>query len=284
MTTADELLNRSMIDIRDSIAQGATSAVEVTDAAIAQAVRFDDDHNLFLTLAADEARSSAKAVDDARAAGEPLGPLAGVPITIKDNVDVADMPGTAATMVLKDRVPTQDATVVAKLRAAGAVILGKVNMHEMAMGGTSINPHTGTVGNPWDRGRIAGGSSGASAACVALRIGYGSLGTDAGGSVRIPSSCCGTVGFKQTHGLVSLSGGMPTTTQHVDHIGPHTRTVADARLMLEIMAGYDETDPHSTQTVAEAAEPRSDLAGVVVGLPEDYFWADLDPEVARECR
>lgn len=284
MMSNEEILNLSLIEVRDLIAAGSVSALEVTEAAIAQAERFDGTHHLFIALAADEARVAALAVDRARAAGEPLGPLAGVPITVKDNIDVAGLPGTAATLVLNDRVPTADATVVANLRAAGAVILGKVNMHEMAMGGTSINPHTGTVGNPWDLARIAGGSSGASAACVSLRIGYASLGTDAGGSVRIPSSCCGNVGLKQTHGLVSLAGGMPTTTQHVDHIGPHTRSVADARLMLEIMAGYDGTDPHSTATVAPPAEPRADLAGLRVGVPDAYFWADLDPEVESACR
>lgn len=282
--SGDEVVQLSLVEVRDRIADGSLTAVEVAEAALDQARRFDDSHNLFITLASDSALEAAAEIDCRRRAGGDLGPLAGVPITVKDNVDVAGMPGTAASRVLADRVPERDATVVANLRSAGAIVLGKVNLHEMAMGGTSINPHTGTVGNPWDPTRIAGGSSGASAACVSLRIGYGSLGTDAGGSVRIPSSCCGVVGLKQTHGVVSLAGGLPTTTQHVDHIGPHARSVADTRALLEAMAGYDETDPHSTAGPLEPATPRTDLAGLTVGLPEGYFWADLDPEVESACR
>jgi aspartyl-tRNA(Asn)/glutamyl-tRNA(Gln) amidotransferase subunit A len=281
---SDDILNLSLIEVRDRIASGALTSVEVTQAAIDQAKRFDDSHNLFITFTPEAALEQAAAIDAAREASELLGPLAGVPITIKDNVDVAGVPGTGATIVLKDRIPAEDATVVANLKGAGAVILGKVNMHEMALGGTSINPHYGPVGNPWDLERIAGGSSGASAACVSLRIGYASLGTDAGGSVRIPSCCCGVVGLKQTHGVVSLHGGLPTTTQHVDHIGPHTRNVADARAMLEVMAGYDEKDVHSTAHPLEPAEPLADLSGLTVGLPETYFWEDLDPEVEASCR
>lgn len=280
----EAILNLSLLEVRDLIASGDLTAVEVTEAAIEQATRFDASHQLFITFTPELAVEQAAVIDERRAAGEPLGALGGVPITIKDNVDVARLPGTAATLVLKDRIASEDATVVANLKAAGAVILGKLNMHEMAMGGTSINPLTGTVGNPWDLERIAGGSSGASAACVSLRVGYASLGTDAGGSVRIPSCCCGVVGLKQTHGVVSLAGGLPTTTQHVDHIGPHTRTVADARAMLEVMASYDETDPHSTAQPLLPAEARSDLSGLTVGLPEAYFWADLDAEVEAACR
>jgi aspartyl-tRNA(Asn)/glutamyl-tRNA(Gln) amidotransferase subunit A len=282
--TPDEIRSLTLLEVRDAIASGALTSVEVTEAALEQAERFDASHNLFTTYAPELARSMAAAADTALASGAPLGPLHGVPVTIKDNVDVAELPGSAATLVLKDRIPTEDATVVARLKAAGAVILGKVNMHEMAMGGTSSNAHHGPVRNPWDPTLIPGGSSGASAACVSLRIGYASLGTDAAGSVRIPSMCCGIVGLKQTHGLVPLTGGLPTTTQHVDHIGPHTRTIADARAMLEVMAGYDDADVHSSPSVADPASPLLNLKGVTVGLPEAYFWEHLDPEIESACR
>lgn len=280
----DELRALTLIEVRDAIANGAVTSVEVVEAALDQAQRFDESHRLFVTLTADSALSAARAADAARAAGTVIGPLHGVPITIKDNVDVAAVPGTAATKVLAGRVPEEHATVAARLFDAGAINLGKVNMHEMAMGGTSINPHYGTVGNPWSLDHVAGGSSGASAAAVALQVGYAALGTDAAGSVRIPSSCCGIVGLKQTHGLVPLRGGMPTTTQHADHIGPHARTVGDARAMLEVMQGYDPADPHSSSQGAPPSAPLKDLRGIAVGLPESYFWEDLDPDVDAACR
>ena len=140
------------------------------------------------------------------------------------------------------RVLGRSADVVRGLRA-GAISLGKTNMHEMALGGTSTNPHYGAVCNPWAADRIPGGSSGGAAACQALQIGYAALGTDSGGSVRMPAALCGLVGLKQTHGLVSLSGCVPTGTWSTDHIGPHTRTVRDATLMLELMLGFDSGDP-----------------------------------------
>lgn len=280
----DDLLELRLIGARDAVAAGEVTATALTEAALARADDFDASHHLFITRMDDAALAAAAEADAAVAAGAPLGPLHGVPITVKDNVDVAGVPATAGSRVLADRVPTEDAAVVERLKAAGAIVLGKVNLHEMAMGGTSMNPHYGWVGNPWQLGRIPGGSSGASAAAVALRIGFASLGTDAAGSVRIPACCCGGVGLKQTHGLVSLRGGMPTTTQHVDHIGPHTLTVADARVMLEVMAGHDERDVHSSSRVAPPAAPRDDLRGLRVGVPEPYFWADLDPEVDAACR
>ncbi len=226
----------------------------------------------------------AKAADAHQAAGKPLGALHGVPIGVKDNVDIAGLPGSAATLVMRDRIPDQDATVIAKLRAAGAVFFGKLNMHEMAMGGTSANAHYGAVRNPWNPEHHPGGSSGASAAAVSLQVCAAALGTDSAGSVRIPSMCCGLVGLKQSHGLVSLAGGMPTTTQHTDHIGPHTRSIADARLMLQVMSGYDPTDPNSTPHEAAASDALSDLSGLTVGVPEPYFWTELDPEIEARSR
>lgn len=282
--TADEIRGLGLLAVRDAIADGALTSVEVTEAAIAQAERFDASHHLFITRMDEAALDAAAAADAMRAAGDPLGPLHGVPVTIKDNIDVAGVPATAGTLVWKDRVPAVDAVAVARLRRAGAIVLGKVNMHEMAMGGTSINPHYGPVRNPWDPDMIPGGSSGASAACVSLQIGYASLGTDAAGSVRIPADLCGQVGLKQTHGLVPQLGLMPTGTQHVDHIGPHARSVADVRALLQVLAGPDADDPSSSPRVAAPAPPRTDLAGLTVGLPHDWFWVDLHPEVEEMAR
>ena len=282
--TPEEIRALSLIDVRDKIASGELTSVEVTEATLEQAERFGESHALFTTYAPEMARAMAQAADAWQAAGKPLGALHGVPIGIKDNVDIAGLPGSAATLVMKDRIPEKDASVVAKLREAGAVFFGKLNMHEMAMGGTSANAHYGAVRNPWNMEHHPGGSSGASAAAVSLQVCPAALGTDAAGSVRIPSMCCGIVGLKQTHGLVSLAGGIPTTTQHVDHIGPHTRSIADARLMLQVMAGYDETDTNSSPYEAAPSSEVSDLSGLTVGLPEAYFWVDLDPEVEARAR
>jgi len=228
----------SLVQVRDAIAAGELTSESVTAACIEQAHRFDSEYALFITLTAEEALVEARRADAARASGKPLGPLHGVPITLKDNLDTAGVRTTAGAKVFHDRVPTTDATVVAKLKAAGAISLGKTNMHEMALGGTSTNPHYGAVRNPWDATRIPGGSSGGAAAAQSFQMGYAGLGTDSGGSVRMPASLCGLVGLKQTHGLVSLAGCVPTGTWSTDHIGPITRSVPDAALMLSVVAAF----------------------------------------------
>lgn len=283
--TNDEVRRLSLIQVRDAIAAGEVTAEQATRAAIEQAERFKDSHALFVTYTPERALAGATAADKRRAAGEPLGPLHGVPITIKDNIDVAGVRTTAGSRVLADRVPSQDAAVVAKLKAAGAIVtLGQTNLHEMAMGGTSTNVHYGAVRNPWDPERIPGGSSGGAAACVSLRIGHAALGTDAGGSVRGPACLCGLVGLKQTHGLVSLRGIVAAGNWTVDHIGPLTRNVADARLLLEVLQGHDPSDPESSTRHAAPHPPLTDLQGLRVGVPETYFWEQLDGEVESVCR
>jgi aspartyl-tRNA(Asn)/glutamyl-tRNA(Gln) amidotransferase subunit A len=157
-------------------------------------------------------------------------------------------------------------------------------MHEMALGGTTANPHYGAVRNPWNPGRIPGGSSGGAGACVSLQIGYAALGTDSAGSVRMPAGFCGIVGLKPTHGLVSMKGLVPTGVYNSDHIGPMTRTVADAALMLSVMAGYDPADPDSTRRGPDPYQAPQDLTGVKAGVPENYFWEGIDTEVDRVCR
>jgi aspartyl-tRNA(Asn)/glutamyl-tRNA(Gln) amidotransferase subunit A len=281
---AAELRALTLIQVRDAIASGAATSREVTLAALEQADRFDAEYKLFITRTSDRALQEAEDADHARLAGRPLGPLHGVPITVKDNIDTAGVLTTAGARVLADRVPTQDAMVVKKISQAGAISLGKTNLHEMALGGTSTNPHYGAVRNPWAADRIPGGSSGGAAACQALHIGYAALGTDSGGSVRMPAALCGLVGLKQTHGLVSLSGCVPTGTWSTDHIGPITHTVADARLMLELMLGFDPSDPDSLAVSPAPSETLADLSGIKVGVPERYFWEKLDPQIERICR
>lgn len=274
----------TLSEVRAALAAGDLTAEAVVRAALEQAERFHKAYALFITFTPDLALEQARAADRTRAAGTPLGALHGVPITIKDNIEMAGSPATAGSRVLANRIPREDATVVKKLKAAGAISLGQTNMHEMALGGTSTNPHYGAVRNPWDRDRIPGGSSGGAAACVSLQIGYAALGTDSGGSVRMPAAFCGLVGLKPTHGLVSLQGCVPTGVWNTDHIGPLTRTVADAALMLSVMQGYDPQDPDSVDCSPAPYPTREDLAGIKVGIPKNYFWEALDSDVERVCR
>lgn len=282
--TGDRIRELSVIAVRDAIAAGDITAQAATAAAIEQAERYKDEYALFVTFTPEMAMEQARAADQARAAGKPLGPLHGVPMTVKDNIDVAGVQTSAGSKVLADRVPERDATAWAGLRAAGAITLGQTNMHEMALGGTSSNPHYGACRNPWDPTRVPGGSSGGATACVALRVGHAALGTDSAGSVRMPASFSGVVGLKQTHGLVSLAGVVPTGTWSTDHIGPVTRTVADAALLLSLMQGYDPRDPDSADKQPMPCAGINDLKGVRVGLCERYFWQDLDADVERICR
>ncbi len=282
--TNEQVRELGLLHVRDAIARGEVTSEQVVAAAIEQAERFNASHGLFVTFTPEQAMQQAREADAGRAAGRPLGPLHGVPITIKDNIDVAGVRTSAGSKVFVNRVPAHDAHVVQRLKAAGAITLGQTNMHEWAMGGTSNNPHYGAVRNPWLIDRIPGGSSGGAAACVALRIGYAALGTDSAGSVRIPACLCGTVGYKPTHGVVSLSGAIPSTAYHTDHVGPLARSVADAEQMFSVMRGYDSTDTDSSQRQPEPATGMEDLRGLIVGVPETGFWEDVDADVDHVCR
>ena len=194
--------------------------------------------NCFISVLADRARADAKDADRRRAQGRSLGPLDGVPIAVKDNIDVAGSPATAGMATRRGRVPPQDAFCVAKLRAQGAIIIGKTNLHEAALGATSDNPHYGRCFNPHGSSRTPGGSSGGSAAAVAAGLVPGALGTDTMGSIRIPASYCGAVGLKPTYGLVSNSG-VCYVSWRLDHVGPIARSVEDAGLVLDAIASFD---------------------------------------------
>src|SRR5436190_7634498 len=206
--------------------------------------------NSIATLAADAARVDALRAARELASGHDRGPLHGIPVTLKDNIDLAGVRTTAGSRLYGDRVPTEDSRVAAKLREAGAVILGKANMHELALGVQTDNELFGQTLNPWDRSRIPGGSSGGSAAAVAAGIGLASIGTDSGGSIRVPAALCGLVGLKPTYGRVSNAGIIPNYPSF-DCAGPITRTAADAAIVLRAIAGYDADDFATVRTLVD---------------------------------
>jgi len=262
------------------IRSGRLSSVTLTRAVLDRIARFDRDTHAFITVTSELALEQAGEADRAIHNGVPVGPLHGVPVSLKDLVDTAGVPTTAASRVLADRIPTRDATVARRLAAAGAVLVGKTSLHEFAFGVTNVNPHYGPVRNPWDRLRMSGGSSGGSAASVALGMALGSIGTDTGGSIRIPSALCGTVGLKPTYGRVSVAGVLPLSVS-LDHVGPITRTVEDAAIMLEAIAGYDPDDPSAVDRPIDryAGALDAGVRGRRLGVPRKPFFERLEPDV-----
>ncbi len=260
-----ELPHWSAAQVARAIRSGKLSAVEVTRAALERIERLNSQLNAFITVTADEALQQARAVDRRVRAGEQL-PLAGVPLAVKDLFATKGVRTTSGSKLHEDYVPTNTAPVVEQLLAAGAVMVGKTNLHEFAFGFTNLNPHFGNARNPWDPNCVTGGSSGGSAAAVAAGLAPLALGTDTGGSIRLPAALCGHVGFKPTLGLVSRRGVTPLAWTF-DHVGPMTRTVEDAAHMLEIMAGRKLKSPK--------------LHGLRLGIPDDYFLDEADPEVAE---
>ena len=242
-----------------------------------------DGLNTYLHVRGDQVLAEAARLDDRQASGEPLGPLHGVPLGLKDNLFTAGAPTTSGTSVLKGFVPDRDATVVRLLRAAWALVLGKTNLHECSFGITTNNPHFGPTRNPYDPERIPGGSSGGSGAAVAARLCSAAIGTDTGGSVRIPAALCGVVGIKPTLGRVSRAGvfGLSWTC---DVVGPIARTVEDAAILLRVMAGgADPLDPDTTADPAgmPLTSAAADLRGVRIGVPGGWFVTDNTADVDR---
>jgi aspartyl-tRNA(Asn)/glutamyl-tRNA(Gln) amidotransferase subunit A len=257
----------SIAEARSALDRREIGAIELTrvhlDAIAAENPRL----NAFIAVTADQALDAAAAADRAIRAGQ-AGPLTGIPLSVKDLLDLQGSPTTAGGIAGDLTVATVDSAVVAKLREAGAVLLGKTNLHEYAFGTTSENPHFGPARNPHDETRVAGGSSGGSAAAVAAGLGYASIGTDSGGSVRIPAALCGVAGFKPTFGLVSRRGIVPLGWT-ADHAGPIARTVHDCALVLDEIAGFDPSDPGSVDRPVGgsfAAALEGGLAGVRIGL------------------
>ncbi|HEV2389007.1 MAG TPA: amidase [Candidatus Acidoferrales bacterium] len=261
--------------------RGAASPVDLTRACLERIERHNPALNAFITVTGEQALEDARRMEAEQRRGKWRGPLHGIPIALKDNIDTAGIRTTAASQLFKDRVPPKDAEVVRRLKDAGAVMLGKLNLQEFAYGGTSTVSYFGAVHNPWALDHIAGGSSGGSAAAVAAKLCYGSLGTDTAGSVRIPASYCGVVGFKPTYGRVSLRGVIPLAWS-LDHLGPIGRTVEDAALLLGVVAGYDQLDPATVNVPAQdyASALGRETAGLRLGIPRSPFYENLDPRVA----
>jgi len=257
------------------------SPVEVTRECLRRTEELNPRFNAFITLMAESALAEARAAEDEISQGKWRGPLHGIPIALKDLIDTAGVRTTSASALHKNRVPKEDAEVVRKLREAGAVIVGKNNLHEFAYGGSSLIGYFGDVHNPWDVKRIAGGSSGGSAASVPARMACAAIGTDTAGSIREPAALCGCVGIKPTYGRVSGRGVIPLSTS-LDHVGPLAACVEDAAIVLQAIAGYDPAD------ITSAEVPVTDYVSVVkegaqglrVGVARAYFFDDLDPEVA----
>lgn len=276
-TTPAEL---SLTAASAAIAAGDLSPVELVDDCLSRIPAVQDSLHAYIAVYDDEARQVARASETLLAAGHKLGPLHGIPLALKDNIALAGRVTTAGSKVLSDWTPAEDATVAARLKAAGAIIVGKTNMHEFAWGGTSANPHYGEVRNPWNPERFPAGSSGGSGVAVAARTCSGALGTDTGGSVRLPSAINGITGLRPTVGRVSNAGVIPLAWS-MDTVGPMARTAEDCALMFNALAGHDPKDAGTATvgTVDYTADLSRGVRGLRIGVIPDYFLAHLQKPV-----
>ena len=280
MSGHDELLNLSLTEAASKVRTREVSPVDLVQAALLRIRATDDVLRSYITVFEEQALQVAKAAEIMVAAGHNLGPLHGIPIALKDNIALRGMRTTAGSKVLGDWLPDADATVAERLRRAGAIFIGKTNMHEFAWGGTSANPHYGTVRNPWNIERFPAGSSGGSGVAVAARSCFGAVGTDTGGSIRLPSAINGVTGIRPTYGRVSNHGIIPLAWS-MDTAGPMTRTVEDCALMFGAMAGHDPKDP--TTAARPGADYSAGLSGGVrglrIGVVPGYFFHHVQPPV-----
>src|SRR6202042_3547443 len=269
--------------VRDALLAKRTSARELAKDFYAQIERRNPQINAFLALCPERAYAQADRVDAAIAKGQPLGPLAGVPVAIKDVISTEGVRTTCGSKILENYTPPYDATAVERLELAGAVILGKTNCDEFAMGSSNENSAYCPVRNPVALDRVPGGSSGGSAAAVAAGLAVAALGTDTGGSIRQPGACCGIPGMMPTYGRVSRYG-LIAFASSLDRIGPLTQNVTDAAVLMAIMAGHDPNDSTSAAVPVPdyLAHLENTLPGVRIGVPEDYFGEGLDPEVREK--
>ena len=275
-----ELLDLSLTDLVGLIQRREVSPVEVVDATLARIAAVNGRLSAYISVFEEQALQVARAAEMLMMAGHDLGPLHGVPIALKDNVATRGQRTTAGSKILADWRPAHDATITSRLRRAGAVIVGKLNMHEFAWGGTSDNPHYGAVRNPWNTDRFPAGSSGGSGAAVAARACHGAIGTDTGGSIRLPAAVNGIVGLRPTYGRVSNHGIVPLAWS-MDTAGPMARTVADCALMFGVLAGHDPADPASAPVATHDYLSGLDdgVAGLRIGVVSDYFFRHLQPPV-----
>lgn len=282
---SDDLAGLPVHELAPMLESGQVSPVEVTKAVLENVGRYDDTLKAYIDVYQDDALKAARDAESEISGGHYRGPLHGIPLAIKDNIYFADRVTTMGSKIHGDFVSSTNATVVHRLSEAGAVFLGKLNMHEYALGGTTDNRYYGTCRNPWDLDKSPGGSSGGSAAALASNMATAALGSDTSGSIRIPAAFCGIVGLKPTYGRVSRFGCFPEAWT-LDHVGPMTRSVKDAAIMLDAISGYDPRDPGSLSLpgTTTAGSLRTSLEGVTIGVVEDFYFSDVDDEIARAVR
>src|SRR5215475_7919037 len=274
------LSSLDLIKSADLIKTKKVSPVELTHACLERIEKLNPLLNAFITVTAESALSEAKTAEDEITRGQWRGTLHGIPIALKDIIETSGVRTTAASAVYAEHTPRHDAEVVSRLRQAGAVFLGKLNLHEFAYGGSGVVSHYGPVRNPWNTEHITGGSSSGSAAAVAAGLCYAAIGTDTSGSIRLPAALCGIVGLKPSYGLVSVRGVIPLSWSY-DHVGPMTRTVADTAALLQVIAGYDQKEIHSAEFPAAdyVAALQQDPRRLRIGVSRENFCKDLDQEV-----
>jgi len=275
----------TLTGLSDGLRKKDVSPVEITRACLDRIEEHDGRMNAFITRLDKPALKAATRAEFEILRGRYRGPLHGVPYALKDLFRTRGIRTTCGSQILSRYVPTADAAVVERLIEAGAVLLGKLNMHEFAFGTTSVNPHYGAVRNPWDQTRITGGSSGGSAAAVAAGFAFFTLGTDTGGSIRIPAALCGVSGLKPTYGRVSRHGVYPLAWS-MDHVGPFAADVSGLAIVMNAVAGHDRRDPGSALApVSDYSRAlTADLSGLTLGVPRQLFFDDLDDEVRRAVR
>ncbi|MGP6175280.1 amidase [Corynebacterium sp. A21] len=280
-----ELLHKTATEVAGLIESKEVSPVELTQSLLDHAHELNDTVNAYISFRDESALAEAKVAEEEIANGNYRGPLHGIPMAIKDNIYVGGEVTTMASKIHGDFVSQDDASVVKKLREAGVVLTGKLNMHEYAWGIDNNSPHFGAVHNPWNLDKVPGGSSGGSGAAVAADMTFTSLGTDTAGSIRIPSAACGLVGLKPTHGRVAKYGCFPLAWS-LDHIGPMSKSVADAAATLQAIAGYDYRDPTSVNVPVNdySSNLGGDPKGLVIGVEEDYFFKDVDSPIEQLVR
>jgi aspartyl-tRNA(Asn)/glutamyl-tRNA(Gln) amidotransferase subunit A len=273
-------LQSCILEIAEQLKRRVVSPVDLTRECLQRIEKVNSTLNAFITITGELAMEQARQAEEEIQHGRWRGPLHGVPLALKDIIDIAGVQTTAASALFKDRIPSEDAEVVRRLKDAGAVLLGKQNLHEFAYGGSSMVSYYGEVHNPWNPAFIAGGSSGGTAAAVAAGLCYGTIGTDTAGSIREPAAVCGVVGLKPTYGRVSARGVIPLAWS-LDHVGPIAATVADAAVILQAIAGFDAGDISSEDIpLADyVAELGSGPQTLRIGVPREYFFASLDAEI-----
>ena len=290
-----DISNLTIKHLSKLIASREISCLEVVDAIIERIEKLNPTLNAFITILDESAKREAMHADSLIKQGKYLGPLHGIPISLKDLIYIKGVRSTSGSKILADFVPDYDSTVAIKLRTAGAVIVGTNNLHEFASGITGINPHYGPSKNPWDIARMSGGSSGGSAVAVSSGMSLASIGTDTSGSIRVPSSLCGIFGLKPTYGRVSKYGVMPLAPS-IDHVGPLARSAWDIAALLQVIAGYDKLDPSSVKVpvpnyleeISSSSERRNSNDGsnkkFKIGIPKQFFFDMIEPKVMEIFR